>query len=295
MTLHVSCFIHIPSIWIGAREAFHSAVPQRLEVSDSTSWHVSPLQVAKLLSARAASRHKEEASLASLFVYNDQAPLGWLKENQTRHTRLKMHAAWEREAAAEGIPYRLEPSDKRGKGLEVKLALDFVNLRRLPQNDIDIAVLFAMDREIAPAAEQIIRLHGQLNIEVCIAMWATNEWLLPENIRPEIYQQIALSYDDFSQVRDRTNYTRRVRDDIMELGVVDEKPIHQALAVMKSVITDEDGWCRATDLGQVLRDQFPNHPAATGRFIKWFEQVDNEKFFVVDRNNPDLIRIRARQ
>ena len=252
---------------------------------------------------RAESLHNEKADLDGLFIYNNLGP-----DRRERQIHEKMHDAWREEAQVKNIPCEINPSDRYGKGLEVKLALDFAGLDRWSWSDIDIAVMFAMDREVAPAVEQIIRRANDLDTEVWVAMWAWatkgDGQFLPKNIRPEKYRQLLFDYNDFLQVRDETNYDPRrtaptahsasTTKPIMEKEKL--QSIREAQAAMKNVTADEEGWVRATDFGQALRGEYPNHPATKkGRFIKWFMQESMEDFFEIDRIDPDRIYIRTRQ
>ena len=283
----LACFLHIPSIREGAKHAFSSSIPSHLEPR-SSDLQVSPWKIAQLLCRKATSRYQAKADLVRLSIYSD---LGTAHSNKTHQARLKMHKAWRRET--KGIIPEINTGGEHGKGLEVKLALDFVDLRQQSRSDIDIAVMFAMDREPAPAAEQIIRQHNELGIEVWVAMWALKgedrERFLPGNIRPEIYQQVLLDRSDFLQVRDENNYTAKRRN----LSKRKRRSVGQAQEIISN-IADEEGRALAGDLGQALREQFPNHPATTGGLVAWFEQESMKVFFDVERINQNRIYICVR-
>lgn len=216
--LRLTLFLHIPSIRKGAEDAFfplHMPEPK----PHSSHWQINPWKAAQYFRDVAESQHKERVSIDSIFIYSDLGRAGTYK---TQDLREQVHKVWCREIKEEGVKCHIETGGKNGKGLEVKLALDFADLAwepsgGEPSNDKYIAVMFAMDREVAPAAERICLEYGGHGIEVAVAMWSSSEGERRNLLCPDCHdnEDVSLRYDQMflaenvlSEMRDERDHRR---------------------------------------------------------------------------------------
>ena len=322
--LHLALFLHIPSIRKGAKEAFLSGATHECGLT-SSDWQISPLKIEKYFRQKIEYQYNEKVE-SSIFIYND---LGYISNENIHDVRKNVHDAWGHEAEDEGVPVSFYTGGKRGKGLEVKMALDFADLAWEPSSDETlenptdkyIAVMFAMDREVAPGVERIIEHYGGHGIKVWVAMWSSGKddyrELLSEDkdISLGMYQRIFLDETAWLEMRDGRNYSRSyngVRPQKNEqrnvqrqsmaqawqkLNEEEKELVHQAQKAIASAKPNEEGWVPPSRLGGALRKQFPNHPAVKIRkaLTKWFERENMGHFFEVKRRNQHEIFIRVRR
>ena len=316
MTLRLSCFFHMPSIYKGVEALF---------TSPRTS--IDPLKAGIWFRHRIALHHRDDVSLDNLFIYSD---LYNADRKKTRNHRKTAHATYLRDAREQGVHCEIRTGLKpKGKGLEVKMALDFADLAwdsasdETLRNPIDkyIAVMFAMDREIAPGVERIIEHYGGRGIKVWVAMWSSSRddrrdiLSKDKDISLEMYQRIFLGETALLDMRDDRNYSRShnsVRTQKSEqrnvqrqstaqawqrLSEEEKEFVHQAQKAITDTKSNEGGWVSPSRLGETFRKQFPNHPAVKIKkaLTKWFERESMEHFFEVKRINQHEIFIRVRR
>lgn len=192
----LALFIDYQNVYRRAREAF------RIDSQPHFVGQINPLKVGRLI----ASRSDRPARLTSVRVYRGE-PSGH-KDARAYAACRKQADAWRRLdpcVSVETRPLRYPPdypsSQPREKGIDVKIAIDFVDAAI--SKSADILVLFSGDTDLIPAVEMVFQRYTSLGVKASSAAWNGGP-----SIRLDFpgFWCYRLSRKDFDTVRDDVDY-----------------------------------------------------------------------------------------
>jgi hypothetical protein len=120
-------------------------------------------------------------------------------------------AAWDAESLTSTIhrPLNYRTNPPREKGIDLRLAIDFVMMAQ--RGDYDIGVLFSGDTDLVPALEAVAELKGDASVEVAAWLPDNGDPARPLRLEGRRIRRHLLERVDFEHVRDQTDYTHRGR------------------------------------------------------------------------------------
>jgi hypothetical protein len=168
MAQRLMVFIDYQNVYKGARSAFSVGPPdQRPHVFGQ----VRPLAVA---AAVRAGRTVEQVSVYRGMPSSKHDPKGFgACERQV--------AAWRAKninVVTRPLNYR-EPHNPKEKGIDVRLAIDFV--MKAMRDEYDVGILFSGDTDLLPAAEAVLELKGPGSVE--FAAWLPGDGRAANRLR----------------------------------------------------------------------------------------------------------------
>lgn len=192
----LALFIDYQNVYRRAREAFG------LDDEPHFVGQINPVKVGRLIAARSS----EPARLSSVHVYRGE-PSG--------HHDARAYAACRRQADAwrrldpcvsvETRPLRY-PADyprspAREKGIDVKIAIDFV--QAAVSKSSDIVVMFSGDTDLIPAIEMVFHRFSSLRVRASSAAWMGAPAI---RLQAPGFWCFRLNRKDFESVRDDADY-----------------------------------------------------------------------------------------
>lgn len=198
MAKRIGVFVDYQNVYKGARKCFFP---------DGTNSHldgqVNPLKLGKTLAGN-------DRTLVAVRVYRGlpssrDDPKGYGASNR----QLEL---WKKLGCVETITRPLnygDPAHPKEKGIDVKLAIDFVT--SMIAGDFDVGILFSADTDLLPALEAVIEAKGEAACEV--AAWVPKGGGYPSVLRvPSKNLHTHPLYEStYLAIHDDTDYTQRRR------------------------------------------------------------------------------------
>ena len=238
----MALLIHHPSILNGARSAFnHSDIPV--------------LEIGQILLDRTShlnNRFHRVFNEIHMKVYIETPKRGSRHGDLLQSEEMKWRNDFplpsneENEKSFDVIRAR-----HRAKGLAIKLSLDLIRIEESGQHDI--AVVMAMDREIAPAIEYLINKYrsGQSGLEIETASWNRPIALVGEDYRRDVQHHV-ISKNDYYEARE--SYLSRHQKSKEE---PDSEGWTQIVEEAVRMTQGIDGWALASEVGNWLKENKP--------------------------------------
>ena len=300
MSLPLHCFVHVPSSSEGARASFSDeafaedlACAWKISTDEScallrgdipahaSAWAISPVKASGLFMEISEEYYENKIELAKkIYVYSGTD--GSFHVEQGARRRQINH--WKREAKYKGMEIEAPSSIHGSKGLAVQLGLDLIDLAMtLKAREIkELAVVFAMDREVGPAVEYI--KEHDLGLEVWIAMWTGEPpYLVSDNFANGIINH-TLSIKDFNMIHDPTNHHANLKQkhaqtscqfatrEDGELNLKEQVWIREIQEAIRHIAIKTDEAVSTKRLKETLQEHYPEHPATKGNLGRWLKK-----------------------
>ena len=199
MIQRVSLFVDLQNFYHGARRAFHPVG------GPGSFGQISPWKLGELLCGKSVpDAQSNERLLSEVRVYRGMPRLGAPGYDAVQ----RQHASWTNDGVTV-ITRPLRHRDHRWveKGIDVELAIDVV-LGGV-EGRFDVGIIYSADTDMLPAIEKIQRRTDLISARVEAANW----WNPPE-LEFQLGNEAGiwthrLDSQDYEQVRDPRNYTRR--------------------------------------------------------------------------------------
>lgn len=208
MTARVVVFVDYPNVYSAAREIFQPYATARW------AGQIDPLKLGQLISSRGlASRELKQVRVYRGRPDPARDPKTYIANMRQSQAQIRIGGG-RVEVITRTLRYPPDWPKSRAqeKGIDVALAIDFVQMAML--GEFDVGVIMSTDTDLRPALEAVLRLRPQGGPICEVAAWSRAGCYGPRLSIPlaKIWCHW-LSEADYLSVADRTDYSLRPKHD----------------------------------------------------------------------------------